>query len=431
MYFTSSTRGPNRLLQEAYQEFGVPILPSFYHVNLRKSTFTEATVHFLLRTFPNIEHLELVQIAPDKHFNSCLQLIIGLSKSLKSLFIYHEKDHELVYWEDASKPNSLGTHSRVWARNHLKTLLTAPRRLLANISQSDYPHLKHIALVDLTMYSKATPLIIAPSNFSHMESLYFVQPFDSTFFRQTLAIQEPWKNLKNLAIQSNVLDLQRHIDQNCEYNAVQETLANLKRFTISGLFPYILTHLNVCTTNLVHLHIHDLKLKFNTLLPMLVSLKGLRTIRIYFDIAVVTNNFTIDPKDTIVQLPSVEVLQLSNTEIIHQPCDAATCLSASLPNLRTLILEPDSSGNRQLRNHCRRCQNVPHQVSQFCKSRFIHLAFRNRRGRARFEHLKSIKINCVNYRRNDLEIEWFPQWLEWYEVWKLPKAEWEMEQILF
>ena len=433
MYVSSSTRGPNRILQEAFQEYGIPTLPSFYHVNLRSGTFTEEMVHFFLATFPNIEHLELVQIAPDKNFDSCVQFIAGLSRTLKSLSIFHEKDHELVYWEDAAKPYSIGRHSRTWAKDHLDNLLTAPRRLLSNISQINYPKLNHVAVIDFTMYSKPTPLIDNPPNLSHLESLYYIQPYDQTLFTQTLAIQKPWKNLKNLALRSSVFILQNHLDRNCEYRAFQETLANLRRLTISGIFPTILTHLNVCTTNLVYLHIHDLSLTFIRLVPMLTDLKALHTLRIYFDGAVVTNNFTYStvPKPAVAQLPSIEVLQLKNTEIIHQPLGAAAVLPAALPNLRTLILEQDSIGTRQLRNQCQHCQHVLHRVAQFCKNRFIRLLSRHKRGEARFNHLECVKINCINDQRHEQETEWYPEWREWFEVWSFSKEIWEMEQVHF
>lgn len=414
------------MLRQAHQQYGISIHSSFYHFNLRNDTFTAKNVNFFLKTFPNVEHIELVQISLDRNFNTCLQLLVGLSKNLKSLAVFHEKDKDIVYWEDASRPNSLGLHPRIWARKHLKELSTAPNRFLSNISQTDYPNLKHISLIDLTMYSQRTTKVETPPNWSHLESFYYFQPLDQTLFSQSFVIQEPWKNLKNLAIESKVLVLPNHFDKTCNYEAVQETLSKLRNLTISGIFPQVLDYLSVCTTNLVYLNIHDLNLRLCELLPKIVDLTGLRTLRVCFDTAIMFSQWKqVESKK--VQLPQIEFLQLKNVEVVHQPTNAASVIVPSFPNLRQLLLEPPIA---QWGTQCRHCQQVGIRMADFCKRNLLRAFSGGRRGgQPRLERLETIKVH-VNHLYNDPQRE-SPQWLEQYEVWSFKEEEWTFERIPF
>lgn len=426
MYVNSSNRGPKCLLHLAHQQYGISIHSSFYHLTLRNDTFTEQFLNFLLTTFPNVEHLELVQISLDRNFNSCLQLFVGLSGSLKSLAVFHEIDKEIDYWEDASRPNSLGSHPRVWARKRLKELSTAPNRFLSNVSQNDYPNLNHISLIDLTMYSTRTPQIETPPNWSHLESFFYVQPLDETLFKQYFVIQEPWKNLKNLAIESKVLVLPNHFDEICDYDAVQKTLSNLRNLTVSGIFPQVLDHLNACTVNLVYLNIHDLNLRLCELLPKLVDLTSLRTLRVCFDTAIMFSQWT-QVKSKQVQLPQIETLQLKNVEVIHQPTHASPVIIRSFPNLRKLLLEPSIA---QWGTQCRHCKRVGVRMADLCKQNLIRAFSGGRRGAPpRLEKLESIKVH-VNHLYNNPQRD-SPQWLEQYEVWSFKEEEWTLETIPF
>ena len=203
MLYGGSLNSSLRLLQSAHQLYGMQLLPSSCHLTIQPynnnvqlgQLFTMKTAERIVSQFPNITHLELVQLAMEKNLDQIGYLLTGSvehhhdnvaittkikpltkswSQSLERLSIFHERTQEYVYWENIHLDNREQLKKK-WAIKHIQQLEEWPFVLLYKYCHHDQlPRLKSLTLFDQTIYNSMTIL------YHKLQKLLFF------FFFQTL-----------------------------------------------------------------------------------------------------------------------------------------------------------------------------------------------------------------------------------------------------
>lgn len=434
---------PQYLLQDAYLEYGIKPYSSFNHLQLRQSQLTEQTVVFLLATFPFVRHLELVQLAFERNLSPVFALLSGLSGTLTSLSLYHERNPQITYWSNAASPASMCSHHRAWARNHLRDLREAANALFSQLSLETFPALRHLTLVDLTMYD-SVPRVAQNRNqitkspipsFSHLASFHFVRPFDpNNLLLQSFTLSAPWPNLRALTLESKQVNIVQYLIDNYNPNIVRSIFSQLNHLTISSIFtdvPRMITQF--CTaTRLSTLYLHDAEQRLVELLnsQTLTQLPNLTYLRLNFDLSLVSRQWN-NPRDLAnltkcPPLPQVRLLHLENADIIHNVTTVAPIFGRLFPYLEVLRLERDS---RQLGAACNQCRETGNRLSLTCQTRLTRaFAPDSRLNSSLFQTLQAIAIQVKVIFPSETFMLSKPELLDHFQVWSPQTREWTSER---